>query len=158
MRRLVVIAVMLGMACLATPVSAADTGVSLSIDRVSYVNKTFVDVELSVSCQGPRPSVNRHVEFDGPMIYVDIIQSAGSRLAAGGAWVWFDGATLCDGSVHSLTASVMVDPYTRSFKPGRAMVAAGIDAGYYWWNEKTGRDGYVDQWTEIPWAPVRIHR
>jgi hypothetical protein len=157
MRRLLALTVLLVAAVIPAPVSAADPAVTVSVDRVTLVNRTFVDVDVSFSCRSPRATANRHVEFDGPAIYVDIIQSAGSRIAAGGAWVWFDGAR-CDGTVQTLQASVMVDPYTRPFKAGRAMVAAGIDASYYWWNERTGRDGYVDQWVEMPWAPIRIQR
>ena len=158
MRRLVVIAVMLVIAALAAPASAANAGLSLSIDRVSYVSKTFVDVDVSYTCTAPRVSANRHVEFDWPGVYVAILQNSGSRIAAAEGWLDLDGNSTCDGSVHTVTVTAMVDPYTRPLKPGRAMICAGIDMSYYWWNEKTGRDGYVEQWTELAWTPVRLQR
>ncbi len=65
---------------------------------------------------------------------------------------------LCDGARHAVSITVAADSAGRPFKSGRAVVSAAGDASYFWWNNRTGREGYVDQWATTGWMPTRLHR
>jgi len=158
MKRLLVLAALLAFVMFPVPASGATPAASIGVDGVRLLAKGLVAVDVTVTCQRPVTNVYRHAEFDGPFVSVDIVQAIGSRHAYGWGWADLDAAALCDGASHAMSVLVVGTPDFRPLKPGRAIVSVAMDASYYWWNDRTGADGYVSQSATTDPVVYRIRR
>jgi hypothetical protein len=139
------------------PAAGSSGGMSIEIENVVLTAKVVVTVDLTVTCQPKPPSeypILSGWEQAGLSLWVK--QASGRSIAAGYADVPLAPETMCDGSPHTVRASVSADADGVPFKSGSAVVAAAGFASYFVENWETGQFGFVSAHASTGWLPVRL--
>jgi hypothetical protein len=157
MRRLLILAALLSVLALPAPTAAAAPNVTVEIDSIRLVTKELVVVDVTFAVTPPKVTKHRHVDLY-PGLEVEVEQATGNRQAYAYGYLDLDPALVLAGGRHTVTMTLAADPFLRPFKSGRAVARASVDASYAWWNDRTGNEGYVDQYGSTGWQPLRLSR
>ncbi len=108
------------------PGAAYSDGMTITITSAKVVAKVLVEVRFNLTCDAAPDGVNWEENYFSAYVK----QASGRSIATG--WVdWWTGdpGQLCDGSVHSLTATIPAESVP--FKSGQAAVGVSGYVSYY---------------------------
>lgn len=147
MRRLLVLATLLGLLAFPATATAATPSATLGVSSAHYVARGVIEVDVAYSCVAPTAGWDWE-----PYFYVELSQGRGRNWRGGYVELPLTRA-MCDGAVHVKTVQ-MVSDEGPAFRGGRVSVWADLDAS--WWN---GDEDYMDQWACVEGARMQVrHR
>jgi hypothetical protein len=132
-------------------------GMSVAKGGTSLIGRVVLTVDADITCQ-PRPPSEYPVVsgWEDASLRVWIRQASGRSVTAGFSQIFFDGDAVCDGSPHTMTASVSADPSGPPFKRGSAVLAIAGSASYFVFNQETGEDSFHRASASTGWQQVRL--
>jgi hypothetical protein len=161
MRRLVlIVAVLMLVAAIPAPAVAAgptNPTISVAVGEIHLDGKMFARVDVSYTCTAPTVPRGYELWAEEGMIYIDLHQASGRRVASEEALIWLDLET-CDGAIHRMTVTIAA--HSVAFKVGRALVDVEGSVG---WMYSTGDDededwGGLYAFDDTGWVRVRMHK
>ncbi|HEY5628760.1 MAG TPA: hypothetical protein VIR16_04545 [Candidatus Limnocylindrales bacterium] len=138
-RKLLVLAtVLLAVAFAASPVAAAEPGMTVDIGGTHLVGRVVVNVDVTFTCQ-PKPEDAYPLTYtwgslggmESPSIVVSLRQAIGRQQAFGETTKYIDPAVVCTGTAQTMTLAVVPDGNGPGFKAGTAAIDVSAFASYY---------------------------